>query len=101
MAIKFDKIVAGMELLDIHSEQAGNTTMRRVGCWPVLIVSVDQVQRTAVVRWNVVNEPETWGRRQLERLYAKVPPRYKNHPEFKHVEDPDNTEAIAAAKAGR
>lgn len=75
MAIKFDKIEAGMVLLDIHSERAGNTNMRRWGCWRVEIVSVDRERRSARVRWNG-NSEATWYARQLERLYVKEPPSY-------------------------
>lgn len=34
MTIKFEKVKAGDELWDYHSERAGNTTMRRWGNWP-------------------------------------------------------------------
>ena len=74
MAIKFEKIEAGMELLDIHTERAGNTTMRRLGVWHVRVLSVDREKRSAQVSWNG-NRPETYYARQLERLYLKVPPR--------------------------
>lgn len=33
MAIKFEKIEAGMTLLDIHSKRMGNTAMRELSCW--------------------------------------------------------------------
>ena len=75
MAIKFEKIVPGMTLLDIHGERAGNTTMRRTGLWKVEIVSVDVAHRSAVVKWNG-NAPETWSAHRLTRLYAKEPPSY-------------------------
>ena len=70
MAIKFDKIEPGMELLDIHREKMGNTTMSEWGLWKVKILSVDQTTRTAVVSWNN-NRAETWGERRLSRLYSK------------------------------
>lgn len=73
MAIKFDKVKPGMTLLDIHSERAGNTTMRRLGCWKVEIVDVDA--EGATVRWNS-NPPRWWHRRQIERLYTKPTKRY-------------------------
>jgi len=52
MAIKFEKIKPGMELLDVHSVRMGSTTMRELGCWDVRIVSVDAEKRTAMVIWN-------------------------------------------------
>lgn len=75
MAIKFEKIKPGMVLLDIHSEQAGNTTMRRLGCWKVEVVSVDTENECAAVRWNG-NAARMWSKRQLEKLYIKEPPSY-------------------------
>jgi hypothetical protein len=75
MAIKFEKIKAGMELCDVHSEPMGNTTMRRLGCWKVRIVSVDAESRTAMVSWNS-NPARLWSARQLQRLYTKPPKRY-------------------------
>lgn len=76
MAIKFKFIEPGMRLFDIHTEQAGNTTMRRWGCWPVEIVSVDRETVTARVRWNG-NPPKVWFKRDLEKLYREVPPRLR------------------------
>lgn len=70
MAIKFDKITPGMELLDIHREKMGNTTMSEWGLWKVRVISVDPSTRTAVVSWNN-NRPQTWARNRLERLYTK------------------------------
>ncbi len=39
--MKFEKIKPGMVLLDIHSYRMGNTTMRQLGLWEVMVVSVD------------------------------------------------------------
>jgi hypothetical protein len=79
MAIKFDKIVAGMMLLDIHSIRMGNTTMRELGCWRVHVLSVDSESQTAKVKWNG-NRPEAWGKGRLEKLYreGKEPKRYRD-----------------------
>lgn len=68
MAIKFEKIEPGMILYDRHREQAGNTTMRRLGEWTVQIISVDPVKRTAETRWNG-NRVKTMTKRSLEKLY--------------------------------
>lgn len=75
MAIKFEKIKPGMELLDIHSEKMGNTTMRRLGMWKVRVISVDAEARTAMVSWNG-NRPRLYTRRDLERLYTKPTKKY-------------------------
>lgn len=69
MAIKFERIQPGMRLWDRHRERAGNTTMTRLGEWPVDVVSVDSKGRTAVVRWNC-NAPETYHERRLTKLYT-------------------------------
>jgi hypothetical protein len=68
--IKFEKIKAGDELWDYHSERAGNTTMRRWSNWRVEVRSVDAVARTAVVSWNG-NPDQTWTCYRLERLRRK------------------------------
>lgn len=74
MAIKFEKIQPGMVLLDIRTEQAGNTTMRRIGVWDVRVISVNAEKRTAVVSWNG-NREKTMYARDLQKLYARVPPK--------------------------
>lgn len=68
MAIKFEKIEPGMTLYDRHRERMGNTTMTRMGEWPVKIISVDTERRTAQVSWNG-NRAETWRENRLRRLY--------------------------------
>lgn len=82
MAIKFEKIEPGMTLLDIHSEQMGNTTIRQLGCWDVKVISVDKEKRSALVSWNG-NPSRVWYQRQLERLYRedKEPKRYRDQQE--------------------
>lgn len=77
MAIKFEKIVPGMKLADVHSQRQGNTNMRRLGLWHVLVISVDKEKRTAVVSWNS-NSPQTWYEHQLKKLYPpdKLPKAY-------------------------
>lgn len=70
-------IEPGMVLLDVHSERAGNTTMRRLGCWKVHVLSVDKKMRTAMVSWNG-NSPKLYRARDLERLYTKEPKAYRD-----------------------
>jgi hypothetical protein len=76
MAISFEKIKPGMRLVDIHKERRGNTKIWEVSCFPVDIVSVDSASRTAMVRWNG-NPERKWYWRELKKLYAKVPPRFR------------------------
>lgn len=74
MAIKFEKISAGMKLADVHTERAGNTMMRRIGVWEVEVVEIDKPNRGAMVRWNG-NRPEWWPEYRLARLYRMDSPR--------------------------
>lgn len=77
MAIKFEKIEPGMDLLDVHSVRMGNTTMRELGCWDVRIISVDAENRSAMVSWNG-NPPKRWFEGELRRLYIKPPKAYRD-----------------------
>jgi len=70
MAIKFEALEPGMVLLDIHSERAGNTTARRLGCWRVKIISIDFANRTATASWNG-NPPRIWYEHNLKKLYRE------------------------------
>lgn len=74
--IRFHTIKAGDRLYDVRRTKMGHTTMSQLSCWPVDVISVDIETRTAVVRWNSVNRPETYRARQLERL-RRSPPRPK------------------------
>ena len=69
MAIKFEKIQAGMTLYDRHRTRMGNTTLRSLGEWSVRIISVDAAARTAVVSWNG-NREQTWWERDLKKLHT-------------------------------
>ena len=69
MAIKFEKITAGMTLYDRHRYTMGRTSMKSIGEWRVIVQSVDAELQCAEVSWNH-NPVETWGRRRLERLYT-------------------------------
>lgn len=73
MAIKWEKVQAGMTLFDCHKQKAGNTTLSRWGTWTVLIVSIDHDNGVAVVRWNG-NQETKWYRSRITELFAKVPP---------------------------
>ena len=67
MAIKFEKIVAGMTLYDRHRTKMGNTTMSCLGEWKVRVLEVNPVERTALISWNG-NAPRTQCARNLEKL---------------------------------
>lgn len=69
MAIKFEKIQAGMKLYDRHTHRMGHTTLRTLGEWPVSVKEVDAVKRRAFVSWNG-NAPGWWYERSLRRLYT-------------------------------
>jgi hypothetical protein len=75
--IKFEKIVAGMVLYDVHSTKMGNTKLRSVGVWRVRIVEVYPEKRTALASWNG-NPATIWSERKLSKLRAKEPELEKN-----------------------
>jgi hypothetical protein len=68
MAIKFEKIQAGMTLYDRHRRKMGNTTMRTIGEWPVRVVEIDPVERRALISWNG-NPPHWQNERALRGLF--------------------------------
>ena len=70
MAVKWESVNEGDQLWDVHSQRAGNTKMRRMGSWPVKIISIDHAAGKATVSWNG-NAPKTWFRRQVEKLRRK------------------------------
>ncbi len=72
MAIVFDRVKAGDVLYDVHREKMGNTTLSRVGCWPVRVLEVNQAEGWAVVSWNG-NAAKKWWRSRVERLRRSPP----------------------------
>lgn len=68
MAIKFEKIQAGMTLYDRHKYKMGNTTLRSIGEWSVRVLEVYCEKRQAKVSWNG-NTPEVYRERDLTSLY--------------------------------
>lgn len=70
MSVAFNKLKPGMVLLDIHSTRMGNTTLRRLGCWQVLVISVDPEARTAMCSWNS-NKPTLYTEQRFKNLYLK------------------------------
>lgn len=68
MAIKFEKVKAGMTLWSRSRQGAGNTTMTRMAEHPVYVVEVDAEKRRALVSWN--GNAATWhGETYVERLF--------------------------------
>lgn len=70
----FDRIKPGDVLYDVHREKMGNTTMSRLGCWEVRVISVDQEKRTAECSWNG-NRPRTYYEANINRLRRSKPQR--------------------------
>lgn len=69
MAIKFEKIKAGMTLYDRHRHRMGNTTLSDLGEWKVRVLEVDPHARKALVSWNN-NFPAWWPGHRLSLLYS-------------------------------
>lgn len=67
--MKLEKMQPGMVLWDRHRTKMGNTTMSRMGEWPVRIVSVDLERGGAMVSWN--NNPARWSPRRHVEKYKK------------------------------
>lgn len=73
MAVSFEKVKAGDRLWDCHKHKTANTTMSRMGAWPVDVISIDHEKGEAVVSWNH-NENRTVRRgyfRSLRRTPAQ------------------------------
>ena len=68
--IKIESLKAGDVLYDVHSERAGNTTMRREGCWKCFVRAVDSNGKWVEISWN--GNPA--------RRFAAVPKGYKRAP---------------------
>ncbi len=86
--MRFEKIKAGTTLIDEHREKMGNTTMSRLGEWPVCIVSIDLEKRTAVVRWNH-NREQVYSARRLEKLRPFLSAAYmRQHESSTRGDDP-------------
>ena len=68
--IKIESLKAGDVLYDVHSERAGNTTMRQEGCWECYVRAVDSEGKWVEISWN--GNPA--------RRFAAVPKGYKRAP---------------------
>lgn len=75
--MKYDKVEVGMVLYDRHTHRAGNTTMRVLGEWRVVITEVKEIPgegpaigrtiRIVKASWNG-NPPKMMNRRDIEKL---------------------------------
>lgn len=66
--VKFEKLVPGMVLYDVHSQLAGNTTIREWGVWEAIVKSVDPGTRTSMVSWNSNPPKKEYGDLRQYRL---------------------------------
>lgn len=66
MAVKFEKVKAGMTLWERRRVSGG--AKADVGEWPVRVLRVDPARREAEVSW-VGNKPAIWDERRLSRLH--------------------------------
>lgn len=74
MAVSFDKSKPGTVLYDVHSEKAGNTTMRRQGVWQVYIKEIDTEKRQVFASWN--GNPARWQTEYSLRNLRLNPPEW-------------------------
>lgn len=65
--VAFNAIKPGDTLWDCHRHQMGNTTIRAMGCWRVIVKEIDAEKRMAFVSWNG-NAPQWKGERYLRKL---------------------------------
>jgi hypothetical protein len=66
------KLTVGQVLYDVHSTKMGYTTMRRKGCWRVVVKMVDPATQQALCSWNG-NAPRWYSERDLKKLRVKKP----------------------------
>jgi hypothetical protein len=72
MAVKWETVKAGDVLYDVHKTKQGNTERSAVGCWTVVIETIDHEAGFAMVRWNG-NPAKRYSRRQVERWRRNKP----------------------------
>jgi hypothetical protein len=70
MAIKFEKIVAGMTLYDVRKNTG--MTSNKWSTWPVQVIEVDEEERRVLASWNC-NKAEWMHERQITKFRAKKP----------------------------
>lgn len=72
MSVKFEVVKPGDVLWDVHKQKMGNTTLSRLGCWPVRILEINYERKVASCSWNG-NKPTTYTKTQIERLRRNKP----------------------------
>lgn len=109
MALSIKDLKAGELLYDVHSERAGNTTMRCEGVWTARVKEVDPDGQWALISWNgnpahkMYRVPSNYRRHPKEwirsEIFASAKCYYCNHSkEQGHADDCDHPRAIAARK---
>ena len=63
----FSKIKVGDTLWDCRKTVMGNTTMRRMSCWTVRVMEINEEKKQALCSWNG-NRAEWWSERRLSHL---------------------------------
>ena len=74
MAIKFEKIIPGMDLWDVRKNTG--FTNNKWNTWPVHVLEVDTKARSVLASWNG-NKPQTMYERQVTKYRAKRPEQKK------------------------
>jgi hypothetical protein len=67
------RLQPGMTVFDVGRTKMGNTTMKTVSVWNVLIVAVDPDGHWVEARWNVVNPPRRYSARDVRRWRLSKP----------------------------
>lgn len=67
------KLQPGMTVYDVGRTKMGNTAMRTVSVWEVLITAVDPDCRWVEARWNVCNPVRRYSPRDARRWRASKP----------------------------
>lgn len=70
--MKFEKLVPGMVVYDVHKQKMGNTTMSTWGTWIVRIISVDADTRSCMASWNG-NSPQRFYEHSIKKWKAEKP----------------------------
>jgi hypothetical protein len=68
----FDAIKPGDVLYDVGKVRMGNTTMRSLTVWRVVVQEVDAEKRRALVSWNG-NATKWWSEAKIKKLRRSPP----------------------------
>ena len=71
--MKIEHLKSGQTVYHVGRYKMGNTTMRTVGVWDVVIVSVDETKGAVMARWNGNQAQKyyrnSWSKWRKERPY--------------------------------